>query len=78
MKTRAIALITSGIQREMTFAHSDHSFSAFGNQDNSGSMWLTGNLLAFGCFVCLSVTCSVRGESVRASFSLCIHRLHHS
>ena len=31
----------AGYQRELTYQHKDGSFSAFGDQDNSGSMWLT-------------------------------------
>ena len=29
-----------GYQRELTFQHKDGSFSAFGDSDKSGSMWL--------------------------------------
>ncbi|XP_038068453.1 CD109 antigen-like isoform X2 [Patiria miniata] len=32
---------TRGYQRELTYQHDDHSFSAFGNSDPSGSSWLT-------------------------------------
>ena len=28
-----------GYQRELTYQHKDGSFSAFGDQDPSGSMW---------------------------------------
>ena len=31
----------SGYQRELTYKHTDGSFSAFGNSDPSGSTWLT-------------------------------------
>lgn len=33
--------MNQGIQNELSYAHSDHSFSAFGNSDPSGSSWLT-------------------------------------
>ena len=31
----------TGYQRELTYRHDDGSYSAFGNSDDSGSMWLT-------------------------------------
>ncbi|KAK3086566.1 hypothetical protein FSP39_020319 [Pinctada imbricata] len=33
--------IAIGYQRELTYQHTDKSFSAFGNSDKSGSTWLT-------------------------------------
>ena len=30
-----------GYQQELTYRHSDGSYSAFGSQDKEGSMWLT-------------------------------------
>ncbi|XP_059169319.1 CD109 antigen-like isoform X2 [Physella acuta] len=41
VKTKAIGFMESGYQRELTYKHSDGSFSAFGSSDKSGSMWLT-------------------------------------
>ncbi|XP_012945936.1 CD109 antigen [Aplysia californica] len=38
---KALSFMESGYQRELTYKHDDHSFSAFGNNDPSGSMWLT-------------------------------------
>jgi len=38
---KAIKYMESGYQRELTYQHKDGSFSAFGDQDDSGSMWLT-------------------------------------
>ncbi|XP_005113531.2 CD109 antigen, partial [Aplysia californica] len=38
---KALNYMESGYQRELTYKHSDHSFSAFGDNDASGSMWLT-------------------------------------
>ncbi|XP_053383073.1 CD109 antigen-like [Mercenaria mercenaria] len=35
----------TGYQRELTYAHSDGSFSAFGKRDKSGSTWLTAFVL---------------------------------
>ena len=36
------AIITcTGYQRELTYRHTDGSYSAFGNSDESGSTWLT-------------------------------------
>ena len=32
-------LSATGYMRELTFQHTDGSFSAFGNRDKSGSMW---------------------------------------
>ncbi|XP_032815154.2 CD109 antigen-like isoform X1 [Petromyzon marinus] len=37
--------MTSGYQRELTFARNDGSFSAFGNRDSVGSTWLTAFVL---------------------------------
>jgi len=33
--------MSQGVQNELRYAHNDHSFSAFGNSDSSGSSWLT-------------------------------------
>jgi len=38
---KALGYMESGYQRELTYKHKDHSFSAFGDSDDSGSMWLT-------------------------------------
>ncbi|XP_048758952.2 CD109 antigen-like isoform X2 [Ostrea edulis] len=38
---KAIGFMEKGYQRELTFQHKDGSFSAFGDNDKSGSMWLT-------------------------------------
>lgn len=38
---KAEHLMTTGYQRELTFRRSDGSFSAFGQQDKVGSLWLT-------------------------------------
>ena len=34
-----VCLFPTGYQRELTYQHKDGSFSAFGDQDKSGSMW---------------------------------------
>ncbi|CAL1547264.1 unnamed protein product [Lymnaea stagnalis] len=41
IKAKAISFMESGYQRELTYKHTDGSFSAFGMNDGSGSMWLT-------------------------------------
>ncbi|XP_059143995.1 CD109 antigen-like [Physella acuta] len=41
IKTKAITFMESGYQGVLRYKHSDGSFSAFGNSDKSGSMWLT-------------------------------------
>ncbi|XP_059162966.1 CD109 antigen-like [Physella acuta] len=41
VKSKAINFMENGYQRELTYKHSDGSFSVFGNSDKSGSMWLT-------------------------------------
>nr|XP_034324217.1 CD109 antigen isoform X1 [Crassostrea gigas]XP_034324218.1 CD109 antigen isoform X1 [Crassostrea gigas] len=41
IKEKAIGFMEKGYQRELTFQHRDGSFSAFGDSDKSGSMWLT-------------------------------------
>ncbi|XP_067661520.1 CD109 antigen-like [Haliotis asinina] len=38
---KAIKYMELGYQRELTYQHIDGSFSAFGDRDPSGSMWLT-------------------------------------
>nr|AVP12646.1 CD109 antigene-like protein 1 [Littorina littorea] len=38
---KAIRFMEHGYQRELTYQHKDGSFSAFGDRDPSGSMWLT-------------------------------------
>ncbi|XP_060062599.1 CD109 antigen-like [Ylistrum balloti] len=41
IEEKAITFMEKGYQRELTFQHKDGSFSAFGDSDASGSMWLT-------------------------------------
>ncbi|KAG4071650.1 hypothetical protein HA402_011804 [Bradysia odoriphaga] len=41
LKEKLLNYMNQGIQNELSYAHSDHSFSAFGNSDKSGSSWLT-------------------------------------
>lgn len=42
---RAQTLMVTGYQRELTYRRSDASFSAFGNQDQIGSLWLSAFVL---------------------------------
>ncbi len=42
---KAEFLMVTGYQRELTFRRTDGSFSAFGMQDQSGSLWLTAFVL---------------------------------
>jgi len=42
---KAEMLMITGYQRELTYRHSDGSFSAFGEQDEQGSLWLTAFVL---------------------------------
>lgn len=42
---KAEKLMLTGYQRELTYRHSDGSFSAFGSQDKEGSIWLTAFVL---------------------------------
>ncbi|MGC9330016.1 MAG: alpha-2-macroglobulin family protein, partial [Candidatus Hinthialibacter sp.] len=46
VRAKAEYFITTGYQRQLTFRHSDGSFSAFGPQDESGSLWLTAFVLS--------------------------------
>ncbi|KAK7492650.1 hypothetical protein BaRGS_00016129, partial [Batillaria attramentaria] len=41
IEEKALGYMESGYQRELTYQHKDGSFSAFGDRDDSGSMWLT-------------------------------------
>ncbi|KAL5016375.1 hypothetical protein ScPMuIL_005964 [Solemya velum] len=41
IKDKAVTYMEKGYQRELTYQHKDGSFSAFGDRDDSGSMWLT-------------------------------------
>lgn len=41
LKGKALKHMESGYQRQMTYKHKDGSFSAFGESDASGSVWLT-------------------------------------
>jgi CD109 antigen len=41
IQAKAEGLLITGYQRELTYRHNDGSFSAFGEQDESGSLWLT-------------------------------------
>ncbi|MBM3933172.1 MAG: alpha-2-macroglobulin [SAR202 cluster bacterium] len=42
---KAEHLMTTGYQRELTYRHSDGAFSAFGESDEEGSLWLTAFVL---------------------------------
>ncbi len=42
---KADKLMTTGYQRELTYRHNDGSFSAFGQSDDEGSLWLTAFVL---------------------------------
>ncbi len=45
IQAKAEMLLITGYQRELTYRHNDGSFSAFGEQDDSGSLWLTAFVL---------------------------------
>jgi CD109 antigen len=45
IQAKAEMLLVTGYQRELTYRHDDGSFSAFGEQDESGSLWLTAFVL---------------------------------
>jgi CD109 antigen len=45
IQAKAEMLLVTGYQRELTYRHGDGSFSAFGEQDESGSLWLTAFVL---------------------------------
>jgi len=45
VRAEAEHFITTGYQRQLTFRHADGSFSAFGESDESGSLWLTAFVL---------------------------------
>jgi len=45
---KAEKLMITGYQRELTYRHNDGSFSAFGESDKEGSLWLTAFVLK--CF----------------------------
>ncbi|WP_406670813.1 alpha-2-macroglobulin family protein [Methanolobus sp. ZRKC4] len=46
LKAKAEMYIVTGYQRELTYRHSDGSFSAFGESDPEGSLWLTAFVLS--------------------------------
>ena len=48
VRAKAEYFITTGYQRELTYRRQDGSFSAFGDRDASGSLWLTA--FVFGTF----------------------------
>lgn len=48
IQAKAEMLLTTGYQRELTYRRDDGSFSAFGQSDESGSLWLTAFVLK--CF----------------------------
>ncbi|XP_062505967.1 C3 and PZP-like alpha-2-macroglobulin domain-containing protein 8 isoform X2 [Corticium candelabrum] len=48
-RKKALLFMQTGYQREMTYQREDGSYSAFGNSDRCGSMWLTAFVLrSFG------------------------------
>ncbi|AFV24188.1 A-macroglobulin like protein [Methanolobus psychrophilus R15] len=46
LKAKAEMYIVTGYQRQLTYRHSDGSFSAFGESDPEGSLWLTAFVLS--------------------------------
>jgi CD109 antigen len=46
IRAKAEMFITTGYQRELTFQRNDGSFSAFGQRDKEGSLWLTSFVLS--------------------------------
>ena len=46
LKAKAEMFITTGYQRELTYMHADGSFSAFGESDPEGSLWLSAFVLS--------------------------------
>lgn len=46
IRAKAEMYIITGYQRELTYRHSDGSFSAFGESDEGGSLWLTDFVLS--------------------------------
>jgi CD109 antigen len=45
IQAKAETLLVTGYQRELTYRRADGSFSAFGDQDEEGSLWLTAFVL---------------------------------
>nr|XP_009861615.2 C3 and PZP-like alpha-2-macroglobulin domain-containing protein 8 [Ciona intestinalis] len=45
IKMQALHFLQTGYQRQLTYKRNDGSYSAFGNRDASGSMWLTSFVL---------------------------------
>jgi CD109 antigen len=45
VQAKAEVFTQTGYQRELTYRHSDGSFSAFGDRDGNGSLWLTSFVL---------------------------------
>ncbi len=45
IRAKAEHFLTVGYQRQLTFRHEDGSFSAFGESDDTGSLWLTAFIL---------------------------------
>ncbi|KAJ6633451.1 CD109 antigen [Pseudolycoriella hygida] len=45
LKTKLLDYMKKGYQGQLSYKHDDHSFSAFGNSDRSGSSWLTAFVL---------------------------------
>lgn len=46
IRAKAETYIITGYQRELTYRHADGSFSAFGESDEGGSLWLTDFVLS--------------------------------
>ncbi|HOE11530.1 MAG TPA: alpha-2-macroglobulin family protein [bacterium] len=46
IRAKAETFVNVGYQRELTYRHSDGSFSAFGESDEEGSLWLTAFVLS--------------------------------
>ncbi|XP_020628880.1 alpha-2-macroglobulin-like isoform X2 [Orbicella faveolata] len=45
VKNKAENIMSTGYQRELTYKRTDGSYSAFGNRDSEGNMWLTAFVL---------------------------------
>jgi len=48
-------VVITGYQRELTYQRTDGSFSAFGNSDKAGSMWLV--MFLVGLLLPAAVAC---------------------
>lgn len=74
IEAKAIKFLEIGYQRELTYRHSDGSFSAFGKSDPYGSTWLTAFVIR--SFITAKHYITIDANVIRAGLQFLIQKQH--